>query len=529
MRGYRTLKSQARLGSIGESRDVLASAFLGFSSDRCSRVIFGAGIDRAEQIVRQYLLVRVAYLSFNRAALLAVAREDGLAHSLPLEWRRALVAQGQKVAEIKSALNWQGYVSLLWCHGVITIARGVWHGLRSLCERSQHTPDRYAYFENLSTANVPQPGLGGRSHDILTWYSQWPGRAAGLDSLCHSAAPGGSRHANGLNVRRMQSAVPPPQNLRALARFVGWGVMASVLSALDLARGRWWHAVILSEAAIAAQIRQQPPSALARDYLFHNSGWIYRPLWTYEAERHGARIIFYFYSTNCESLKRPDGYPLQANCWQVVDWPLYLVWDTWQAAFVQRAVGPTANVVITGPIWFSTSPENVPHIPSAAVAVFDVQPYRASRYVILGEPFEYYTPATANSFLVDIQSAIGAVGGALVLKRKRDIGGLLHPRYALLLDRLAASDTFIGLNPNISAVPVIERCEVVVSMPFTSTALLGRHLGKPSIFYDPHGVVQGDDRAAHGIPVITGRAELQRWLSSHLSSAVKQQFLCQER
>ncbi len=110
--------------------------------------------------------------------------------------------------------------------------------------------------------------------------------------------------------------------------------------------------------------------------------------------------------------------------------------------------------------------------------------------------------------------------GGIVHKRKRDIGERLHPRYAALLGRLGNSDAFMAIAPDVSALCIIERSEVVISMPFTSTALLGRHVGKPSIFYDPHGIVQKDDRAAHGVPIVTGRAELERWLSAHLSPVV---------
>jgi len=50
--------------------------------------------------------------------------------------------------------------------------------------------------------------------------------------------------------------------------------------------------------------------------------------------------------------------------------------------------------------------------------------------------------------------------------------------------------------------------------PFTSTALIARELGKPSIYYDPFGICEKDDRAAHGIPILSGQKELQDWLSA---------------
>lgn len=34
----------------------------------------------------------------------------------------------------------------------------------------------------------------------------------------------------------------------------------------------------------------------------------------------------------------------------------------------------------------------------------------------------------------------------------------------------------------------------------------------PTAYYDPSGIVQRDDRAAHGIEILIGRDELERWM-----------------
>ncbi len=75
-------------------------------------------------------------------------------------------------------------------------------------------------------------------------------------------------------------------------------------------------------------------------------------------------------------------------------------------------------------------------------------------------------------------------------------------------------DRVITIDPETSAYKLIEKCSAVISMPFTSTALIARELGKPSCFYDPTGLIEHDDRAAHGIPIMIGRVELQAWLEA---------------
>jgi polysaccharide biosynthesis PFTS motif protein len=306
-------------------------------------------------------------------------------------------------------------------------------------------------------------------------------------------------------------------------RFIAWSIGAILIATWDLLRGRWWHALLLNQAALAAQVRIQNPERLAKDYLFHNSGWIYRPLWTYEAEKRGSRITFYFYSTNCEGFKRTEGYPPLFYGYHAMNWPHYLVWDEYQADFVRRAVGEAANISVGGSICFSTSAEEMPAFSGRGVAVFDVTPHRSSRYQTLGADFEFYTPATCIPFLHDIQQATEDAGYRMLWKGKRKIGSIAHPRYRIFTERLSEANVII-LDPDLSANRVIEACSLVISMPFTSTALIARELGKPSCYYDPTGMVQKGDRAAHGIEIISGPEELKKWLKnilveSHMTEA----------
>lgn len=45
-------------------------------------------------------------------------------------------------------------------------------------------------------------------------------------------------------------------------------------------------------------------------------------------------------------------------------------------------------------------------------------------------------------------------------------------------------------------------------MPFTSTAILARLLGKPSVYHDPNNGVEPDGRAAYSTSIIKGK---EKW------------------
>jgi polysaccharide biosynthesis PFTS motif protein len=105
----------------------------------------------------------------------------------------------------------------------------------------------------------------------------------------------------------------------------------------------------------------------------------------------------------------------------------------------------------------------------------------------------------------------------MVLKRKRNVGNLVHYQYRNLIDELIKNKNFFSMDADVRAEQLIAQCEAVISMPFTSTALIGREMGKPSIYYFPNDLIMKDDRAAHGIPILIGRDELYYWLSEVLN------------
>ena len=112
----------------------------------------------------------------------------------------------------------------------------------------------------------------------------------------------------------------------------------------------------------------------------------------------------------------------------------------------------------------------------------------------------------------DIYESLQVTNTSLVLKRKRNIGKLIHYRYRNLLSQLEKHPNLLSLDPDTAAHQVVKKCKAVISIPFTATALIAERMGKPSIYYDPSGLIQKDDRGAHGIKIVSGRKELEAWL-----------------
>lgn len=517
LRGFRLLRKIGHLGYIDEINRTLTKTLLSIKPFQYSQLFFGHYGDKAELICRQYLIVRIIGLASNGALLDAIASDKkGFTHPMPVDWQNTIESKQIGVSRKLCSLLWWLNVTALFGHGLLTIARISLKSISHICSRRTYDLGVYSYFHLLNANNLPQSTPDNKSHDIITWYISRFGTS--VNNICHNVKGAAETKIGTVTAKPIDGPVLPLTTTSALIQFLRWGFSAIVIAFLDLLRGRWWHAYILNQAAVAAQVRYQDPKLLAHDYLFYNSAWFYRPMWTYEAEQKGSCITMYFYSTNCEKIQKDNSTRQLYYGWEVMNWQRYLVWDRYQADFVRLATGNSAAIEIVGSIWFQASKTKIPPLPMKTVAVFDVTPQRISRYWLAGPDYEYYTPEVCNRFISDIQELCSANGFIMAWKIKREIGKHAHPKYRRFTHEVGLKANVINIAPDTSAHHLIESCSISISLPFTSTALIARELAKPCCYYDPTGMIGKDDRAAHGIPIVSGRQELSDWLKKIITA-----------
>lgn len=515
MRGYRNLKSIERIGSIISLKKELTKKKLSLYEKDFSKIILGEGLSYSELVVRQYLLVHIGGLNLNKALLLSAGKPKAkVVYAMPSEWFDIVEAHGFQVDRIRSSIVWYFYIVTFFFYGLIKIIKIIFNYFKKETPRKDLKP--YAYFVELEPDNLPSSNDNVIQQNIINWYKKWKGKPSKIANIHHSVAKINIKSTDKYQLIYQSSPFPNLNGVLELIYFIIWAIKASLISIFDLLRGNWWHALLLSQAAQSAQLRIIPSKLLAKEYLFHNSNWIYRPLWTYDAEKSGATITFYFYSTNNEYFKQKFGYPEIPYGWMAISWSRFLVWDEYQAGFIRQCVGGEPEINIVGPIWFSSRSAQLKEIPLKTVAVFDVQPVRSSYYSLLAQDFDYYIPQVVTQFLVDIHDVLSKSSYTMALKCKRNVGTLTHLKYKSCIEALDKAENFIKIDSGLAAIKLIENCDFVISMPFTSTALLGRYAGKPSIYYDPFNLLQSDDRAAHGIPIVQGKKMLHLWFLSAL-------------
>lgn len=506
MRGYRRLRAEHRTDAVEKLLIKLEETPLLPSHRRLSKLVTG-DLDLPESLVVQQYCAHRLFRPMLVARLVEQvgAPDRPLRTPLPGAWQAALQGEGVRVDRLACSLLWQGYLLALLGYTWMDAARRL---------RLGRGPDlsKAAYFSGLTAAQLPVAGAVGGSRDILSWFARKGPLPETTAWLAHSAAVPPGQHvpeAGTFPVRHVPGPFRPAPALRAAATLLRL-TAASLGWALS---GAWWNRVLVHEAALRSEVASAAPGDLAGSYAFHNSAWLLRPLWTYEAEQKGAEVQFYFYSSFVNG-KAPDGTEFRNMQWGLCTWTRWLVWDVEMANFVRRRVGARCGTIdVVGPIDFSDSADPLPDIPTRSVAVFDVQPVRPALYAGLGLGFDYYRPEIATAFLSEVTATAGALQRGVVLKRKRAHGrNVIHRRYLDALNRLERGGNLVPASPALAASRLIERVDAVISAPFTSTGILAAHMGKPSCFYDPTGLIAADDRDARGLPVFHRPEQLATWL-----------------
>ena len=512
MRGYSYLRNKNQLDLIIRIKDSISKKQIKNTILNYSKIVFGKETDIAFVIINQYLFNRIGMLNFNSAILYYFGNNKlPIIYPLPLHWQKVLKDYDIKVAKYRSLLLWNFLVILLFGYGILLFIQLLIKNLQEIFTNSFDKFSNFVYFDNLNSSNIPSDEKITNDNNIISWYCQFRITQIKRLNICHNVPGLIDLTINDCRIFSIKSPFIPFGSIIKIFLFISKIFYLILFTIISFFRGHWWNVIMFPEVVKACHLRIQNLNHIAKEYLFHNSNWLYRPLWTYVAENRGAKIIFYFYSTNVETFKNKNGNQLQANTWNLISWRHFLVWDQYQENFIKRFIYNNSIIEVVGNIFFSSDKNTNIEIIEKFIAVFDVQPHRDSRYQILGCEIEYYVPKVCNTFLSDIKEVAGKYDVKVLLKRKRPATNVVNSKYLNHLKILQKDSNFNLVSPTMDATSLIEKSSVVISMPFTSTALIARNLGKPTVYYDPFGQIQKDDPAAHGIHIVCCKNELEAW------------------
>jgi polysaccharide biosynthesis PFTS motif protein len=283
------------------------------------------------------------------------------------------------------------------------------------------------------------------------------------------------------------------------------------------AMGAWWVPFLMAELVHFEYFKHVKRPA--RRYLFNNSSFAIRPLWTYAAQDEGIDVILYFYSSNIRAF-----YPNQKKdegvlpSYLSMSWPHYWVLDEAQKQYFKETCDIDSSIDVKGVIDFTDNDVQCIRANSKpTIAMFDIPIYNRDYISNLGLIAPYYTLDTMRQFIKDTIDLAEELNFQILWKIKRDID--TNPNitdYASILNDYKNKPWVTFVNPEMSARKIIKTADLSLSIPFTSTALSGVEEGKLAFFYDPTNSLQSIQIFFPSVPMLHGKNDLRNYLKKYM-------------
>ena len=245
-----------------------------------------------------------------------------------------------------------------------------------------------------------------------------------------------------------------------------------------------------------------------------------RPLWTFLLKKKDS-VLFYFYSINHIPLifKRGEfsvdkiydhvGYKL-------FTWNNYIGWSKKQLNWISKQVNSKAIKLIDG-VYVPFEGENIVITnPKKIISVFDVSPCDPFYYALLGSKNNPYTLNYCMKFIKDIIDVTKKLDCVVMIKNKR-FSTILDKNYHNFLSKIEKSNSNVFIiNPAVSAQSLVSVSKCVLSIPFSSPALISKRMKIPSVYYDPSSLLNKCPYQNSEVSLLKKKSILGNWIENNL-------------
>ncbi len=504
LRGAKILREQNKPFYVVNIFSSLTDISLDLDQKKFPKILVGNHALKIEILLRQILLKKRS--KYASTIMQSIGENKSLVIGMPQAWVVHLTSSGVTCSPYLCKIQ-------LFISSIIQLIYGIYKllYLAIRISNTNYVRQPYVVFVGLNKQNLPNHDVR-ESFDITSWYKKSIIIKNHIKEVWLEVRGDKNRNISS-NIFINNNIFPRLSNWSDYFLYLFKILLAFMVSIFGILRGRWWYGFLFAESINLHYVKLLKRELLAEEYFFSNSEWLYKPLWSEEAESKGSDISLYYYSTNIETIQFNDHIKHEMYGITIMSWNRFIVWDEAQRDYLKQYM-PDANYIIVATIDFSDSGEIV-KLDNAKfnIAVFDVYAVRPICYVGLGFACEpYYSTKVLSDFLTDIGSISEYGNIELLYKQKRVAKKVMVSPAAMKQKNTIIKKYYKNIDPDISAKYLINNSDAVISMPFTSTAIIGKELGIPSIYYDASGVLE--QTIHHGIPILKNKDELNRWYVS---------------
>lgn len=462
---------------------------------------------------RQFIIERIISSDFNEKLIYSfLNKKKKIRFGAPKQILLELEREGFRANTFCNKLRWYLKVFFWFSFGIYTFFEVL---LKIIFSKKNYFTAPFAYFNKMSAKNfAPNSNY---SNTVFEWFIDIHKESI-YTRIDHDYPRSNNTQFDSIEVK--YNPLPIYKEFKALdiASYCVDFLKIILVCIAEFSTGKFLYSLILKEMPLVILSNMSNHADFADKYLFHNTSAIFRPLWTYIAEKNGKEVIMYFYSQNNTVPKSPKGrYYKECDNREFMSWSKYYVWNNYQRLYLESTIlNKNFTTKIVGPIPFHPSAkfENKTLKDKKLISIFEVTVFNPFYNAKIGHPYDYISPTTLLKFHKDIKE---------VLNDNLDFIGVMKPKresykidkdYLNNISKLYDSEKMLKIDVNTDPESLINSSFAVISIPFTSPAFIAKFNGVPTVYYDPIGFIQKDDRSLSGIKLIQSKEELNLWLNS---------------
>ena len=270
----------------------------------------------------------------------------------------------------------------------------------------------------------------------------------------------------------------------------------------------------LHEILLALYTLKMAPRKILKNSLFDQSQGSLLPLWASALSELECRRILFFYAIAAEPILQ-SGKEFLPSLFANSSWDEIWVIDSEQKRILQSVISkPGVEFKEIGvPTWINSN-ESIPSTKSS-IALFDSEPQKNLFFLSPSVALGLYSEEFYSLFFSDILQRAKYYNYTILHKGKKFTNKSMEPFYQKIRDEMHIKyeEHYKFIGHNMAPTKLLKSCVAAICQPISTTALISRSLGKPTVFYDPLNKVSQSDRALRGISVLKSK-DLDQWFET---------------
>jgi polysaccharide biosynthesis PFTS motif protein len=462
-------------------------------------------------------------LYFNRAISFFYAKNSLFVFPIKKEWKHIYKNHGIKINEPASSILWELFMFTLTVKKFLDFTRSLLLGIKLFENESiragQNLKLNSIYFRDLGISNIGDNVKVHKDRNFVNWYLQ---NIANENFTCVYHNVFDLKNSELTSEYRMSfyriyhKELFFEKTLKNCAKNIGSAIV--FIFKICLNRDDIVLALFNLKGCIdSANAISNAEFINLKTVVFNNSIGSIKPLWATALERRNVFIDYCFYSSSSEpsderNYKKSDGLLILSS------WSNYVVFDELQKQDLEEQLLFHGTVQIA-PIlpWWSDIEFDIPELDKPTIALFDTALHNQIYLRGTLNQFGWDSPEIALTFLRNILEIAEENNLKIYYKNKRPRPNKMRNNehfYGVRSLLAKYKKSVFLIDDRVAPVRVIANSFLTISKPLSTTAIIAKSLGKPSVYFDPTGKIRPSDPACRGCKVFSSKQELNKYIQS---------------